>query len=97
MRGDGREGGRGEALGANRTDQEWCLVLSFSCVCVCVWGGGSFNEAAVSAFMEYITNSAVKKGTRGCLLGGVYVPCIYRISGGVIVGDSGICCCVRVC
>ena len=27
-----------------------------------------------------------------CLLGGVYVPCIYRMSGGVIVGDSGLCC-----
>ena len=29
----------------------------------------------------------------GCLLGGVYVPCIYRMPGGVIVGDSGLCCC----
>ena len=25
----------------------------------------------------------------GCLLGGVYVLCIYRMPGGVIVGDSG--------
>ena len=30
----------------------------------------------------------------GCLLGGVYVSCIYRMPGGVIiVGDSGLCCC----
>ena len=28
-----------------------------------------------------------------CLLGGVYVPCIYRMPGGVIVGYSGLCCC----
>ena len=28
----------------------------------------------------------------GCLLGGVYVPCIYCLPGGVIVGDSGLCC-----
>ena len=28
--------------------------------------------------------------------GGVYVPCIYRMAGGVIVGDSGLCCCVPV-
>ena len=27
-----------------------------------------------------------------CLLGGVYVPRIYRMPGGVIVGDSGLCC-----
>ena len=25
-------------------------------------------------------------------LGGVYVPCINRMPGGVIVGDSGLCC-----
>ena len=31
---------------------------------------------------------------KGCLLGGVHVPCIYRMLGGVIVGDSGLCCCV---
>ena len=29
----------------------------------------------------------------GCLLGGVYVPCIYLMPGGVIVGDSDLCCC----
>ena len=29
----------------------------------------------------------------GCLLGGVYVPDIYHMPGGVIVGDSGLCCC----
>ena len=29
----------------------------------------------------------------GCLLGGVYVPCIYRMPSRVIVGDSGLCCC----
>ena len=27
------------------------------------------------------------------ILGGIYVPCIYRMPGGVIVGDSGLCCC----
>ena len=32
----------------------------------------------------------------GCLLRGVYVPCIYRMSGGVIVGYSGLCCYVPV-
>ena len=31
-----------------------------------------------------------------CLLGGVYVPCINRVPGGVIVGDLGLCCCVPV-
>ena len=31
-----------------------------------------------------------------CLLGGVYVPCIYRVPGGLIVGDSGLCCCLPV-
>ena len=29
----------------------------------------------------------------GWLLSGVYVPCIYRMPGGVIVGDSGLFCC----
>ena len=29
----------------------------------------------------------------GSLLDGVYVPCIYRTPGGVIVGDSGLWCC----
>ena len=27
---------------------------------------------------------------RGCLLGGVYIPCIHRMPGGVVVGDSGL-------
>ena len=31
-----------------------------------------------------------------CLFGGVCVPCIYHMPGGVIVGDSGLCCCVPV-
>ena len=29
----------------------------------------------------------------GCLLCGIYVPYIYRMPGGVIIGDSGLCCC----
>ena len=29
----------------------------------------------------------------GCLLGGVYVPCIYCMPGGVILGDSGLLLC----
>ena len=30
----------------------------------------------------------------GCLLGGVCVPCVYRMLSGVIVGaDLGLCCC----
>ena len=33
---------------------------------------------------------------RKCLLDGVYVPCINRMPGGVIVGDSGLCCCVSL-
>ena len=32
----------------------------------------------------------------GCLLGGVYVLCTNRMPGGVIVGDSGLCCHVPV-
>ena len=32
----------------------------------------------------------------GCLLGGVYVPCIYRMPGRVIVGNLGLCCCMPV-
>ena len=28
--------------------------------------------------------------------GGVYGPCIYRMPGGVVVGDSGLCCCEPV-
>ena len=31
-----------------------------------------------------------------CLLGGVCVPCLNRVPAGVIVGDSGLCCCVAV-
>ena len=31
-----------------------------------------------------------------CLLGGVDVPRIHRMPGGVIVGDSGLFCCVPV-
>ena len=27
------------------------------------------------------------------LLGGVYVPCIHRMPGEIIVSDSGLCCC----
>ena len=30
----------------------------------------------------------------GCLLGGVYVPCVRRMPGGGIVSDSDLCCCV---
>ena len=33
---------------------------------------------------------------RGYLLGGVHVPRIYRMPGEIIVGDSGLCCCVPV-
>ena len=29
----------------------------------------------------------------GCLLGGDYVCCVHRMPGGVIEGDSGLCCC----
>ena len=29
----------------------------------------------------------------GYLLGGVCVPCMYRMPGGVIVGETGLCCC----
>ena len=29
----------------------------------------------------------------GCFLGGVYVACINRMPSGVIVVDSGLCCC----
>ena len=36
---------------------------------------------------------AAKKNTNECLLAGVYVPRINRMPGGVIVGDSGFCCC----
>ena len=32
----------------------------------------------------------------GCVLGGVYVPCINRMPGVDILGDSGFCCCVPV-
>ena len=32
----------------------------------------------------------------GCLLDVLYVPCIYRMPGGVTVGDWGLCCCVPV-
>ena len=35
------------------------------------------------------------KRLRGCLLG-VYVACIIAWQGGVIIGDSGLCCCVPV-
>ena len=31
-----------------------------------------------------------------CLLCALYVPCINRMPGGAIVGDSGLCCCVAV-
>ena len=35
-------------------------------------------------------------GLQECLLGGVYVPCSNRMPGGVLVGNSGLCCCVPV-
>ena len=31
-----------------------------------------------------------------CLLGEAYIPCIYGMPGGIIVGDHGLCCCVPV-
>ena len=39
-----------------------------------------------------VISSRYFKVLQGCLLGGVYVHCIYRMPGGVIVGDSGLCC-----
>ena len=39
---------------------------------------------ALSAFRDTISQDVV--------LAGVYVPCIYRMPGGVVVGDSGLCC-----
>ena len=41
-------------------------------------------------FIKYALLIAVN--VRGCLLGGVYVPCINRMPGGVNVGDYGLCC-----
>ena len=44
-----------------------------------------------------VSSIYIKDVDRGCLLGGVCVPCINRMPGGVIVGDSGLCsCCVSV-
>ena len=34
-------------------------------------------------------NSCFLTSYAGSLLGGVYVPCIYRMPGGVIIGDLG--------
>ena len=43
-----------------------------------------------------LTISFIQEYVWGCLLGGVHVPCTYRMPGGVVVGDSGLCCCVSV-
>ena len=45
--------------------------------------------------MDGIGESVIES-VAGCLLGGVYVPRIYRMPGRVIVDDSGLCCCVPV-
>ena len=50
------------------------------------------NLSNSPAYTRYITPP---KG--GCTLGGVYVPCIYFICQVTFaIGDSGLCCCVRV-
>ena len=43
-----------------------------------------------NVFRDISNNTSPQKGG---LLGGIYVPCIYRTPGGIIVGDSGLCCC----
>ena len=48
----------------------------------------------VVMFKYYVFEKCVEMFL-GCLLGGVYQPCVYRMQGGVIVGDSGLCCCVN--
>ena len=56
--------------------------MQHSRVAECAW-----NEGCIYATMEH--------SFLGCLLGGVYVLCTYRMLD-VIVGDSGLCCCVPV-
>ena len=74
------------------------------CVCVCVY----FHVVNVYIFMGVTCVCVCKVNTlfplyfcssvflSGCLLGGVYVLCINRMPGGVLVGDLGLCCCIPV-
>ena len=47
-------------------------------------------------FFFPVDNVFVFPNHKDVSFGGVYVPCIYRRPDGVIVGDSGLCCCMPV-
>ena len=56
----------------------------------------SFATLCKSPWWSLCTLCLSQKVHQGCLFCGVNAPCIYRKPGGVIVGDSGLCCCVPV-
>ena len=70
----------------NRTELTWTGAVLLLLVLM----DGLAYALPFSAFIVYII---YYWGYLGCLLCGVYVPCIYRMPGGVMVGDSGLCCC----
>ena len=47
----------------------------------------------MDVFLETENNGTEDNVSNVSILGGVFVFCIYRRSGGVIVGDLGLCCC----
>ena len=68
-------------------------VISNHSVCMCL----SLCFLAPSQKLHFSANHAQTVHTLwGCLLGGGYVSCIFHMPGGIIVGDSGLCCCVPV-
>ena len=57
------------------------MPLQHTRVAECAWNGGYIICHQGTSFFW------------GCLLGGVYVHCIHRMPGGVIIGDLGLCRC----
>ena len=71
------------------------VVLSFSWFFVhFLYSLCYFEDVSLVEFTYPVLIACQVELSWGCLLGGVYVPCINRMPGGIIVGDSGLCCCV---
>ena len=61
-------------------------------------GSGSFGSNAIYHVLTSWSDRRAGGGRQPWLvprrsMGGVYVPCCYRMPGGVMVDDSGLCCC----
>ena len=57
----------------------------------------SLPAKIVCCFVYTDCNPFTFSSRRSPCIGGVYVRCIHRIPGEVIVGDSGLCCCGPAC